>query len=513
MATKQLTFDLYGRDKTASSAIKGVGDTGQKVVRNLARVGTAMALATAAAVAGILATSVKAAAEAQKVAAQTEAVIKSTGGAAERTTDQIAELADELARMSGIDDELIQSGANVLLTFTKIRGVNFDRATKAVLNMSIALKTDMQSAAIQVGKALNDPIKGVATLGRAGVQFSEDQKAMIRSLVETGDVAGAQAIILEELNTQFGESAEAFGSTYEGTLGRFEVAIGNLQEKIGEAFLPILSELVTFIGDTLLPIIESELVPIFEDFADWLAGDGKVAVKEFVTFLADNVHNFDDWATGIGILTGAMWGLNAAMTANPVGAFIAGLAAVAAAGFWIYNNFFSLAIGFQKVVGGLILGFAGFIEGILNMAIDAANGLRSIVGMGPLPKIDLTSRFQSFNNQIINAAARGVTGGWDAITNVPVAQQWNSGATPMAAGGIVAPTPGGIPAIIGEGRWPEAVVPLSPQNLAAMSGGGGVTVEIINNGGPGLMEFIDARIRYADGRSESILVGGKVPGK
>ena len=84
---------------------------------------------------------------------------------------------------------------------------------KAVLNFSVALGTDAESAAIQMGKALNDPILGISALGRAGVQFTESQKEMIATLVESGDVVGAQSIILAEFD-------------YNGAAPSFPLAVG-----------------------------------------------------------------------------------------------------------------------------------------------------------------------------------------------------------------------------------------------------------------------------------------------
>lgn len=449
--------------------------------------------AAGAALVGVLAVSIRAAAEAQKVTAQTDAAIRSTGSAAQRTVEQIGALSDELARMSGIDDEVIQGGQNILLTFTKIQGVNFDRATRAVLDMSVALGTDMESAAIQVGKALNDPILGVTALGRAGVQFSDEQKKMIRSLVETGKVADAQAIILEELNTQFGGSAEAFGETYAGQLGQFETAMGNVQEQIGIAFLPALGKIVTFVEETLIPIIEEKLLPKFEEFATWLEGPGADAVEGFITFIADNIDHLDDFALGIGAITLAVKALNLAMMANPVGAVITVIAAAVVAGVLMIDNFFAIAVKFQQVLGGIILGFAGFVEGMINMVIDAVNGIRSLVGMGGLPKVDLTSRFSDFNNQLINAFARGseaqpsggFSAGWNAGLTPNTPQKWNSGQTPMMAdGGVVMPSMGGSLVTVAEAGQPEVIAPLSWME-DRLGGGTGTVINVTVNAGLG----------------------------
>jgi phage-related minor tail protein len=96
-----------------------------------------------------------------------------------------------------------------LLTFGNVSGEAFDRAQMAAVNLSARLGQDLQSSAVQVGKALNDPIKGVTALGRVGVSFTEQQKEQIKAMTKVGDVAGAQSLILAQLEKQYGGSAEA----------------------------------------------------------------------------------------------------------------------------------------------------------------------------------------------------------------------------------------------------------------------------------------------------------------
>ena len=152
--------------------------------------------------------------EAQKVAAQTNAVLKSTGKAAHVSAKQVEDMAESLMTMSGVDDELIQQGENLLLTFKNIRNETgrgndiFDQATKAMLDMSVALGQDATSSAIQLGKALNDPVKGVTALRRVGVSFTAAQIKQIKTLVATGKTLQAQKLILRELNQEFGGSRE-----------------------------------------------------------------------------------------------------------------------------------------------------------------------------------------------------------------------------------------------------------------------------------------------------------------
>jgi hypothetical protein len=129
----------------------------------------------------------------EAIVRRSNAVVKSTGGAANVSAKHVGRLADALERQVGVDGDLIQSGANLLLTFTNIRngvGKNnkiFDEATKTTVNMSKALGQDTKSSAIQLGKALNDPVKGITALQRVGVSFNAQQKETIKALVGTGN--------------------------------------------------------------------------------------------------------------------------------------------------------------------------------------------------------------------------------------------------------------------------------------------------------------------------------------
>ena len=206
---------VEGVEKTTKTAGKGFDALGTIATGAFHAIGEAAVNIAGSALSKLgdfVAGSIKEAAEFQSIFAQTEAVVKSTGEAAGITAKEMAGMAEAMSASSGMSlfaDDAILGAQNVLATFTQIRGENFGGATQSIIDMSQALGTDLQSSAMQVGKALNDPIAGVSALGRAGVQFTDDQKAMIKSMVETGNVAGAQGIILGELETQFGGSAAA----------------------------------------------------------------------------------------------------------------------------------------------------------------------------------------------------------------------------------------------------------------------------------------------------------------
>ena len=183
-------------------------------------------------------------------AAQEDAVaklnqtLKSTKFAAGVSSRELQGLASRMQKLTGIGDETILSMQGVLLTFTQIKGDVFKDATEAILNISVALGQDLQQSAIQVGKALNDPAKGVSALQRVGIQFTDEQKAMIKQLDKTNQTAKAQAIILKELELQFGGTASNVSST-SISLKRLSSAFGDLMESGGGKLAPLLDNLIT----------------------------------------------------------------------------------------------------------------------------------------------------------------------------------------------------------------------------------------------------------------------------
>jgi hypothetical protein len=212
-----------------------------------------MGFAAGVTVAGFLKKVISETSTAQFAQAQLAAALRSTGNAAEQTIDELNDHATALSRVSVFGDDAINKAQALLLTFTRISGPTFGRATTAVLDMAQAMGTDLQSATIQIGKALNNPIQGVSALARAGVQFSDDQKNMIASLVESNRLLDAQSIILQELETQFGGSARAARDTLGGALQGLQNDFGNLFEVSGEASAGIVF-VINKISDALVPL-------------------------------------------------------------------------------------------------------------------------------------------------------------------------------------------------------------------------------------------------------------------
>lgn len=264
-----------------------------------------------------LGSSIGEAREAQKVTAQTEAVIKSTGAAAGVTAKQIDQFAASISAKTGIDDEAIAKASNLLLTFTNIKnaaGENndiFTQATKITTDMGVALGTDASGAAIQLGKALNDPVKGISALQRVGVTFSQAQKDQIKNFVETGRVADAQKVILAELSKEFGGSAAA-----QATAGdKAKVAFDNLKETIGTKLLPVIDKLLalftSFIqnGDAVKAVLIALAVPVGVLVAGFIAANAPlIAITAGVALAILLFERFQPQIMAVGEVVGTVFG-------------------------------------------------------------------------------------------------------------------------------------------------------------------------------------------------------------
>jgi hypothetical protein len=292
MTAKSLTFVLNLQDKFSSKyrqAGKNAESSNKMIGGSISGVGVAL-VGMAAIVGPALGKMIGDAQHSADVAAQTAAVIKSTGGVANVTSGQIGKLSSALMFKTGVDDEAIRTGANMLLTFTGIHnaaGKNndiFNQATSTILDMTSAMnggnvtEENMRAMSVKVGKALNDPIKGLSALGKMGVQFTEGQKDQIKAMVASGNTMGAQKIILGELKKEFGGSAAAVATPFK----KLKATLGELSETVGGYLLPVATRLTDWFVTKAVPVIQNfakKVMPfalgVFRIFAAGLQAIGK----------------------------------------------------------------------------------------------------------------------------------------------------------------------------------------------------------------------------------------------
>lgn len=179
----------------------------------------------------------------EKAEKKLSSALKSTAHSAGLTHRQLTLMASGLQSVTNVGDEALIETQALLLTFTRIQKDVFPKALEAVLNVSEAMGQDLKSSAVQVGKALNDPVTGLTALRRVGIQFSKEQEFAIKKFDKTNDLASAQAIILQELQTQFGGLARSVKNTTIGSFTALGNSFGDMLEQIGSAISPFLESL------------------------------------------------------------------------------------------------------------------------------------------------------------------------------------------------------------------------------------------------------------------------------
>lgn len=168
-----------------------------------------------------------------------QAALTATGNACGYNIDQLKQMAGEMQNVTTVGDEVVISGQAILATFKSIKGDVFRDTMMAALDMTAAMNKGevtsetLKGSMLQLGKALNDPTQGMAALTRVGVTFTDQQKEQIKHLQESGDLMGAQAIILHELQSEFGGTAAALTQDFNGAQIQAALALGDVKEELG----------------------------------------------------------------------------------------------------------------------------------------------------------------------------------------------------------------------------------------------------------------------------------------
>jgi hypothetical protein len=286
--SKQTASQLDKVDKAASKGGKSFGGMSKGALAG----GVALAAVAAAGIAfvaigkKVIENTIKQ----QDAQEQLKATMKSMGTFTEAAYQANLDYASSLQRVSTFGDEAIISMLSVLGTFGNI-AITTPRATQAILDMSTKLGTNLKEGAIQVGKALNDPTKGISALTRVGITFTDEQKKVIKSLQDTGDMAGAQGVILEELERQFAGSALAARNTLGGALK----ALSNSWNDLFEASDEGATGLTVAINELVTELESKEVQEAFEVITSLVIG----AFADLARFTAESVHNIRQFVDAV----------------------------------------------------------------------------------------------------------------------------------------------------------------------------------------------------------------------
>ena len=384
--------------------MQGVGQRMQQVGARIATVGAGLTAAVTLPALAMGKALMEGATSAAAAAGQVNAALTSMGDGAGRSFEQLAAQAERLSATSLFDDDdiMVKVTAN-LLTFGNIAEDAFDRAQQAAVDLSARMGGDLQASTVMIGKALNAPTQGLAALRRVGIQFTADQEAMIRSMDAAGNAAGAQAIMLGELERQFGGAAQAARDA--DPMAAAMLDLGRSLGVFEQHFVPVIAGLGRFIsriaeGLSALTPFQQKMTLIGVAIAAAI-GPALVAIGAVVT------------------AAGAMVTLLAPI-ALPFLAIAAAVAAVGVA-FWVFRDDIipilkSFAASVVENVGPKL---APLWEAIKSAVSAVGEVFNAIFGDGsPGGATEALKVFGEIASRVFAAAVDIITGAINVVTNV-----------------------------------------------------------------------------------------------
>lgn len=315
-------------------------------------------------------------------------------GAASGELEKLQKIASDLGEETLFNEEDFRKGFGLLTSFQEIGVSSYEAVARAAADVAQTSGTDVSSAFMQLAKALNDPIKGLSALGRSGIQFTEEQKTLIESLVETGRQAEAQRLILAELEKQYGGNAAAAATGLAGAFDTLGEKWYDLQVVLGDNVATVIEPLVkglTVLVDTIakLPepvqsalVVLSGLVIALGSLGAIIAIGGPIftALAGLIPILTGLPALIAGWAGAIGPLVAALGTLGQVLIgvfSGPVG----WIALAVAAGVAIYAFRDQIGAAF-KVIGKIIVDAAklflsNYVKPLTAGGEAVVNGLRS----------------------------------------------------------------------------------------------------------------------------------------
>jgi hypothetical protein len=356
-----LLADLTDFNKGLESAQKKIGKFGKSVDKAFKK--TAI---LAGAVGGAAFAFVKAGEEAETANARILNIAESMGlygDEAQNVTNRLVDLAKKTALATGVDANSIKLTQAKLLTFKELAatadvvGGSFDRATAAAIDMAAAGFGEAETNAVQLGKALNDPIKGITALTRSGITFTDEEKKLIETLVNSGKTLEAQDMILKAIETQVGGTAEATANASD----IMRVGFKQVSEEVGMALLPLFQQLVDFVTTNLLP-----------------------KIKEFSVFITENQTLVRNLAIGLGVLVATLGTLSLIIKAVNIAIItfngIVKIATILQAAFNLVlslNPIGLVVIAVAALAAGFVLAYQK-VEPFRNLIQDVINKIREM---------------------------------------------------------------------------------------------------------------------------------------
>lgn len=344
------------------------------------------------------------------------------GSETQHVVDRLTALASAQQMQLGIDEDVIKATQTKLLTFKNLAataddvGSSFDRATMAALDLAAAGFGEAAQNATQLGKALQDPIKGITALARAGVTFTEQEKTKIATLAKSGKMLEAQDELLKAIEGQVGGTAKASAKATD----RIGLAFGEVAESLGTVLLPYFEKLATF--------VETTVVPYMEALADVIGEKGLgAAIKIVGGDILDFIGDMDALGNTVYGLVAAFIALKAATMAYNV---VIGLATALGIAFNAANPFAWIAAAIAVVVVAIIAMYVKF-----QWFRDGVNAIINAIIASFESWVNLFIKINNTILEVFNVLIRAANHFGAGLTEIPPLAEKSFGRVGAAANG------------------------------------------------------------------------------
>jgi phage-related protein len=377
MADRTIDFVLNAKDNASRafhSVSSAAGTLASKAMPALKEFGKGLAIGAGIgafdALVGGFGSAVNGARDAAKQAKLLDNQIKNLGPSGKAAFGSASEFAEKLSVSIGKDDDDIRAVQTKLASFPSafaqgsLGAEAMRRATTAAFDLEAIGIGAAQSNIIGIGKALDNPIKGMTALSKAGVSFSEEQKVAIKQAMEQGDLAKAQSIILAGIESNAKGAAQAGVDNIE----KLKVSMGNLAEGAVGLVLPALQSIAGFITTTVVPAVQSFLA----GFNAPAAAAGLQSLGAKVTEIGGVIiAGFTAMWAVVGPVLSQIWTI---IQTQVIPAFSAFVTAAQPVVVWFANILGPTVLKVMAAVGQIISGALKIISGLFNVFAGLLSG-------------------------------------------------------------------------------------------------------------------------------------------
>jgi len=231
--------------------------------------------------------SLQASQEAETTFLRTESVLKNLGATSAVTAEEVMKMGQNIGLATLTSTKEARDAAVALAGFGGIASDSFERIITTAQGVSEQFGGDLVSSTKYLARALQDPERRLTSLERKIGTFSAAAKDQMDIMIRQGDIASAQALILEELSGSYTLATDAAGGLAGATDTTGEL-MTSLYEEIGLTSGATKAATAQFsrFNDTFKQIIQGDTV----DALGRLLVNAINTAGGAVNFLADNTE-------------------------------------------------------------------------------------------------------------------------------------------------------------------------------------------------------------------------------